>query len=177
MVDGLKIHLDKIKTQHLTSYQKLQNFLNRNSSIVYLVEDDFYRRIFFENIDFIDKNLVLNSDFNMRGTIELGIKLTATKQLMSLMDFIFEFHNISEYNDFIMLDLFMIIECNKIQIPKFFSRSEQDKSLNLNSSSQVCCLETLLTNQDLPLFSTVEKRHQLHEDVNIFLEEKEQQLC
>jgi hypothetical protein len=61
-----------------------------------------------------------------------------------------------------------ILTSDKVDMPLFFSRHEQEQLLDKNFSKKFCCFEILLQDNELPTFSSTETKDLLLEDVKSY---------
>jgi hypothetical protein len=110
----------------------------------------------------------------LNGTINRALLLNATKSIKIILEYVIEHENNHLYNNLIMLDIIPIIERRNFEINLFFCRSQMEIALNKNEN--LCCFETLLTNQDLPGFSNKSHHCEFISTSNIFLEERNSEM-
>lgn len=70
------------------------------------------------------------------------------------MDTIFEHDNSTFYKDKLNMELIHLLTTDKIDISLFFSRHKQEQMVDKNNMLNILCFEQLLTDNDLPPFST-----------------------
>lgn len=101
---------------------------------------------------------MLQQDFNFVTTIQRGIAQNSIKSLMVLLNYVFENVNSEAYNDMIMFDLPLVLQSSSIEINEFFSRAASEEN-KYSLVSDLCNMETVFKEADLPVFSDVQTEY------------------